>query len=387
MDNGRKEQSFLLKCKEDYEKRGYVFDIPECYEESKNKKMLIMTHQLSRTGAPMALFTMAKVLKEHCDILILSVEDGELRRDYIQMGIPVVISGRYWERSVIFKSVAKRFDGVVANTVLNFPAVMLLNGLEIPVFWWIHEHENYFEYGRGEIPNPHDFKDNVHVFAVGEYVQSVIREEFNYTADILRYGIPAPAQSEHIVKKDKERLCFYVVGSYGWEKGQDLMVRAYSMLPQSYKEVIKIIFVGNEKERDEDIYQMVAKLCKMEANAVMEPLMPRDKIFRKYQEADGIILTSRREVLSMAVLENMMLKKCVLVSDGSGNCSYIEDGVNGYCFENENVKDLVEKIKLIYDNRKELPVIGENAKKVYDTYFSMETFAKSVEKRVLAYII
>lgn len=388
---------FFYELEQEYKERGYQFYhadqsaapstiIEETEAETKRKCILLLTHQLSRTGAPLALFTMAMVLKREFDVMILTVEDGELARDYLEAGISVVNAGRYWERKVVFKSFARRFDGVVANTVLHFPAIVILDGLQLPVFWWIHEHENYFSYGRGEIPNPKNLKENIHIMVAGEYVRQVMLMEFGYDAAILHVGMEPLKGGEIAQRGAEELLHFLCVGTYSMEKGQDILVKAYQSLPQDYKERLSLTFIGNDVEKDDGIYGMVKELEREEPLVSCHPLMPRPEALTFYKEADGVIASSRREVLSMVVLENMMLEKCVLVSSATGNAAFIEDGVNGYVFEADNVLALRDALMRMLDQRNDLPLLGRRAALVYQQYFSMEVFERNVRRMITDFI-
>mgnify|MGYP000220115182 CR=1 FL=1 len=49
--------------------------------------------------------------------------------------------------------------------------------------------------------------------------------------------------------------------------------------------------------------------------------------------ADAFILCSLGEAIAMSLIENMYIKKLILVSNTIGNKSVIEDSVNGYVCE------------------------------------------------------
>lgn len=382
---------------QEYEKRGYRFYMPHDNEgQKKSKKILLITHQLSRSGAPYALYTMAQQLRKEYQIVVLTVEPGELLEDYLNAGILVVEAGKYWNRKFVFKGFAKQFDAVVANTVLNFPAVMLLDGLSLPVFWWIHEHENYFSYGRGEIPDPKGFHDNVHVLAAGRYVQQVIEWEFAYTPHILNIGVPDVTEEERAPMQTKrqgndmeaiEMLHFLVVGPYGREKGQDIVVDAYMQLTEEERKRISLTFVGSTEEKDDAVYNQVKKLAEQEDTIFLREPMSRRELFSLYCQADGVVIASRQETLSMVAVENMMFSKCVVASSGAGISYYIEDGENGFCFANEDSGALAECLRqLLCENNLFLEQLGEKARKVYEEYFSMEVWTEELKNNIKKYL-
>ncbi len=372
----------------DYEKRGYQFYSPEIFDdamEKDRKKILVLTHQLSLTGAPLALFLMVRILSEEAEVVVLTVEDGPLKEDYKKLGVSVVNTGKYWERRVIFQSFARKFDAVIANTVLHFPAVLLLNGSNIPVFWWIHEHENYFSYGRGEIPDPSTLKDNVHVLAAGEYVAEVLYQEFSYRAQIFHVGFDDCAE-ETCAEQKRNGLHFLCVGTYGAEKGQDILAEAYDALPVSYKEKLSLTFIGNDRSYEQEIYDIVKTLSEKEPQVTMQPLLPRNEVLACYAQADGLILCSRREVLSMAALEHMMLSKCVIASSTTGNAWLIRHKENGFVFESGDAQALKECLRYVVDHREQLGAIGIKAREVYEKEFTMEQFRRRIKEEIFHFI-
>ena len=57
-----------------------------------SRKILLISHQLSRTGAPIALLNVARLLREEGnEIVLISLDEGPLREDFESMGISVSI--------------------------------------------------------------------------------------------------------------------------------------------------------------------------------------------------------------------------------------------------------------------------------------------------------
>lgn len=70
---------------------------------------------------------------------------------------------------------------------------------------------------------------------------------------------------------------------------------------------------------------------------------PRKEALAMAKGADAFILCSLGEAIAMSLIENMFIKKLILVSNTMGNKSVIKDGVNGYvCVKPE---EYAEKIK------------------------------------------
>lgn len=69
---------------------------------------------------------------------------------------------------------------------------------------------------------------------------------------------------------------------------------------------------------------------------------PRNEALAMAKGAEVFILCSFGEAIAMSLLENMYMKKLILVSDVMGNKSVIHNGVNGYVCN--NAEDYAEKI-------------------------------------------
>ena len=70
---------------------------------------------------------------------------------------------------------------------------------------------------------------------------------------------------------------------------------------------------------------------------------PRKEALAMAKGADAFILCSLGEAIAMSLIENMYIKKLVLVSNTMGNKSVIKDGVNGYVCE--TAEQYADKIK------------------------------------------
>ncbi|ASR40910.1 glycosyltransferase [Ligilactobacillus agilis] len=92
--------------------------------------------------------------------------------------------------------------------------------------------------------------------------------------------------------------------------------------------------------------------------------------------ADAYVLCSRGEAIAMSLIENMYIKKLVLVSNVMGNRSVINDGVNGYvCNTPEEYADRIRSAMQNFPTR-----LPENAYKdvldIYNTDVMKEKFIR-----------
>ena len=131
-----------------------------------NGRILFITHQLSRTGAPIVLLDMIKLCKrERADIDVITMMDGELGEQLHNMGIDYKIMERFYPEKERLLSEWSRYNLVVANTIVTYEVIHVLNGSKIPVIWWLHEGRQYFEYFASVIPHFGTIGSNIHTYA------------------------------------------------------------------------------------------------------------------------------------------------------------------------------------------------------------------------------
>ena len=103
---------------------------------------------------------------------------------------------------------------------------------------------------------------------------------------------------------------------------------------------------------------------------------PRKDALAMAKGADAFILCSLGEAIAMSLIENMFIKKLVLVSNTMGNKSVIRDGINGYVCD--CAEEYAFKIKAAIKNfPKELPEKAyQDVLEIYNTEVMKQKYIK-----------
>ena len=306
--------------------------------QSKNKNILFITHQLSRTGAPIVLLDMIKIFwQQKYEIEVITLLDGELRQELEELQIPVMVQERFMDQMDIFFEYVEKFNIVVANTLVVFEPVHLLKYMKIPVVWWIHEGRQYFEYFKMVLPDFKSLPSHIHVFSVGQYVQQIIEELYGIRTDILHFGVEDRAIEMKRSRGDKVR--FLTAGTYSKVKGQDILVEAIRILPDRYLQMTEFFFCGNEQMCDETIFSPVRTLCEEYGNVTILHQLSREETLQWMEQCDCLIVPSRIDPVPTVAVEMMMKRNLCLCTQVCGIAHYIEDGVNGFTIPVEDPED------------------------------------------------
>lgn len=125
-----------------------------------------------------------------------------------------------------------------------------------------------------------------------------------------------------------EKFTVFTLGRACVQKQPALFNRIAELVPEA-----RFVWIGNGELEKE----LIAP------NMEVTGWKPRKEALAMAKGADAFILCSLGEAIAMSLIENMYIKKLILVSNTMGNKSVIQDGVNGYVCE--TAEEYAEKIK------------------------------------------
>lgn len=354
-------------------------------DKNQTRKILVISHQLSRTGAPIVLLDLIRIYWERgYQIEVITMLDGELREELDRMRIPVKVQEHFLDQAEEFFQLIENFDLLVLNTLITFEAVHLLKYTKIPVMWWIHEGRQYFEYFQTVLPDFRKLPANIHVFSVSHSVQQMIAQIYGVSTEILHFGLKDEYTDHRKNKGNKVR--FLTAGMYSKVKAQDVLVEAIRELPKEYLQRTEFFFCGNEQMYDEYVFLAVKRLSEEYENVTLLHQLSRERTLEWMEQCDCLIVPSRADTVSAVAVEMMMKRNLCLCTEACGISYYIEDGVNGFTVPTENVRALKEKIIYIIENNSCLDAVRVAGRKIFDLYFSERVFEPKVLELAEKYI-
>ncbi|MCI8948723.1 MAG: glycosyltransferase family 4 protein [Lachnospiraceae bacterium] len=147
-----------------------------------------------------------------------------------------------------------------------------------------------------------------------------------------------------------EKFTVFTLGRICLQKQPSLFNKIAELVPEA-----NFIWIGNGELE-----------CELTApNIKITGWKPRNEALAIAKGADAFILCSFGEAIAMSLIENMYMKKLVLVSNTMGNKSVIHNGINGYvCNKAEDYAKQIKNAMVHFPN--ELPVRAYND--VIETY-------------------
>jgi len=227
--------------------------------------------------------------------------------------------------------------------------------------------ENYFKKLHGRIAVSEVAKRSISRYFEGEY--RIIPNG----VDIHRFN-PNNEKIEWLVRDDSKKILF--VGRIEPRKGLKYLILALNEVVKFISN-IKLIVVGDGPFKI--LYEQYLNK-NIEDKVIFVGKVGYDELPKFYVSCDVFVSpATEKESFGIVLLEAMASKIPVIASDIEGYKQIIKDEVNGFLFENENYKNLADKIIMVLKNKNFVNKVVENAYKIVIEKYSWESVSKQVE--------
>ncbi len=369
-----------------------------------NKKILFISHNASRSGAPMVLLYLLKWLKKNTtlkfDVLVLY--DGALLPDFKALTDTYVATEIFneldilnrlkrkripqgdWEtykmRYIIGKLPVNEYGLIYGNTVLSLPWLDALKEIyKIKTVCAIHElsyvMERFFakDYLEKQLANLD------HIFAGSEAVAQNITlnlqiptSKVSIAHAFIEPGVkptqPASAMRKRLGIPDG----VFVIGGAGtpeWRKGTDLIVLLVKQLKKKYVDLpFKLIWVGgnnNDLPIVESKYDLAK--CGLQDDVIF---VSATKEYLDYINAfDVFVLLSREDPFPLVNLEASFLEKLIVAFDKSGGAQELLTNGGGVLVPYLDIDAMADTLWRVYNDEAFRKEAGRKGKAVVEDKF------------------
>ncbi len=360
-------------------------------------KILFVSHDTSRTGAPIFFLNLIKWISANTDFSfkIIVKYDGVLKDKYSRLAktyvwnrtdrtnifakiITQVFNSYYFKKVRSFLMKTKSFDIIYINSV---PGIDVINELILQKYPKIilHIHELGFTireyYGSNSFNR---FNKNVTQFiACSNAVRSDLIEDYNIPDDKISVvsefiepnEMVVPKESQSPINLDGNSFVVGLVATAHWQKGFDLLPRLAKKTCE-IDDRIHFVWVGADTS---SLFarQMIFETEQLGVSNNVHIIPNVQNPFIYYLYFDIFVLLSRREAFSLACLESAYFGKPVLCFEKSGGApEYIEKNKMGEVIPFLDLDKLAERINYYSKNKRELNLLGESAKKSSENFYS-----------------
>jgi len=347
------------------------------------KRALIMSHELTMTGAPIVLVSAVPVLRSMgFEVVVLGPSDEGSLPLFLDAGAAVVTRSDCVQHSSLW-GLATSVDFVLANTVVEAPAVRTLSGSFVPVLWWLHDAFAGYPFIAHQIPKALD--SNVRVCAVGSHATAAMHSvRPDFAIDQLIYGLPDYAQETfpvYDISYARGRPLFVTVGSFEPRKGQDIFCEAIRLLPPEVREKAAFLIVGKpaDKELKKDVDALVADCPD---TVFYRKRLERPEIKSLMDQCACVVCSSRDDPMPTFVTEGLIFGKPSIVSEHTGTAGLITEGVDGFVYKDDDPEQLAKALEYAILHPDELAAMRPACRKMYEKYYSNEAYVATLTRLV-----
>lgn len=389
-----KKQLLKLGCQEDKilhyteyisrQKKGKI-EVYFAYKEKNVCNYLIITTSLGYHGGSIVAAYAALELQSRGHRVVIAAPEGNMQfiNEFRNKGITFFIYPNLcfakWDELFWVED----FQKIIVNT---YP--MMLCALEIGkyrnVLMWLHESE--IAYSSLEFWKNRILKDMLSSKLYFYAVSDVARKNFianvaECEIKLLPYGIPD--LSENIKKQRKNKLTFALVGTIDPIKQQLLYLEAIKMLNIVYQKENEFLIIGEIGGNKKYAEKVKKEINTFESGSVeYVGGLGRKDMERAYSQIDVLVIASAQETMSLVATEAMMYGKPCIICDVAGMSMFVKHGKNGLICRTNDAESLAEQMEYCIINRERLYMIGEEARKTYNKYFTMEILGNSLENEM-----
>lgn len=354
------------------------------------KKILFISHDASRTGAPLVLLHLIQWLNNNSPSIkidILLLKGGSLEVDFRKVcdktfvfseiykpeKLSVLIVNKIFSKlgiknnnkELLFLNniASNNYDIIYANTIVSLPIGEKIKKANQQSKLIVHVHELNTVI-KMLTPNFDEYIGYIDRYiAASHQVKNNLIDSWNVKSGLIEVIYPFAAFGKANSIKTKETFIVGASGNADWRKGDDLFIQVAKYVTENYSNArIKFVWVGNNTNNKCIIDNDIKKLG---LNKVVDFVGEQINPLNFYKEFNVFLLTSREDPFPLVCIEVAELKKPIICFDkASGTAEVIKQG-GGFVVPYIDIEAMGEKIMYYYNNKTALEKDGEKVCKLF----------------------
>lgn len=340
------------------------------------KKILLIVHELTYSGAPRSTLNLAKILRKlNMDVIIWSLQDGEFKHEILQEKFIVKIAD-FWKKREEFAYELKKFDLVIANTLFCTEIAYWCQEY-IKTILYIREAKNIQELLKIHRIDESKLSKIKYILCTSEYAYEYVKQYHPEDGIYILHNYVEDKKYRLRLHKFRSNIFCLTAGTLEYRKGYDVVVKAIENLNEGEKRRIKFFVMGRVVDWS---YDYAKKIIDNANTIYLGEITDEKKKYHLFNKMDYIIVPSRDESCSLVALEGAMLGKALIVSENVG-AKYMVSASNGYVYGTEKSDELGLIFKeILKDNKLKInsKIKGSNSRRKYKKMASEKKYKKQL---------
>jgi glycosyltransferase involved in cell wall biosynthesis len=357
------------------------------------KKILFISHEASRTGAPLILLFLLKWLNKNIKNIqfdVLLINGGAIASDFekectntfvlseihkplkfsevIVKKILSKLGIKQKEKELFFfENIAlNNYDLIYANSIVSLPIAVKIKNSHPTTKLLVHVHE-LNTIIKTMLPNFNNYINKIDKYiAVSNLVKSNLILNHNVDKSKVALIYEFGAVNEASINKNNEVFTVGASGYAQWRKGDDIFIQVAHYITKNYPNAkIKFVWVGNNLNNKHIIEADIEKLG---LNEVVSFVGEQANPINYYKNFDIFLLPSREDAFPLVCIEAANLKKPILCFEkASGTAEVIARG-GGFVVPYLDIEAMAKKVIFYYENPTKLEVDGAHAQELFSDF-------------------
>ena len=176
---------------------------------------------------------------------------------------------------------------------------------------------------------------------------------------VLRHGhfldlplpVPTQAQARQELRVEEGTMALLFFGQIKESKGLDILLEAMNLV---HDPDIHLIIAGSARDVDpQDLIQSLVEPSVQNQIHLHNRYISDQERDSLFKACDALVIPYRRIYNSGVLMMGLSYGKTVIASDLPANCEIVQNGVNGYLFEDGNPSDLAQNILRLKNNNQQ----------------------------------
>jgi len=365
-------------------------------------KILIISHSLNRTGAPLALLQLirSRPLNLDMEISLLGLRNNDLENDFkkyidkIEIIVPNPSKNNFidlMQRILAIPSIVKFIIKVKPNVILvnsaaNSRALLIVKLLQkvfsYRIILYIHEFEEMFRYFKFLRKKTLLLADRALIVSYDQY--DWLRKEIKYLKNVtlvpnaidnklIKEYIKYEPEENFLNFKNKYKFLITNIGMMNYRKGLDLFIKIITSLENQNQDLGFVIIGDFANMSEKKTFFKSLENYNLDRRVYITGF--QNNIFKYLKYSDLTAITSRSETFSRVALESMAVGKPVVAFNIKGLKSTLPMGYPylAKCFDIAEFSKYVLNIKNL--NSEDLNIL-QNELIMHSSKFDIEIISK-----------
>lgn len=198
-----------------------------------------------------------------------------------------------------------------------------------------------------------------------------------YNGVVKKSEIVSHYQDDVLQKVDNKEFVFAIVGLIHPNKGQDVAIKALSLLKKRHFSV-RLIIAGSGKNI-KGLFELAEK-CGVSDDVTFLGYVKNP--FEVYLQSDAVLMCSKNEAMGRVTVEAMVSGRPVLGYDACGTSELVEHEFNGLLYSGGE-SELAACMQRLVERPGWAKVLGENGWRVAREKYTVEAYASQVYEILL----